>query len=1420
MDISLKIKRVIASVSAFALLVAYTPLALAQTFNDVPSDAWFFDYVEQGVDQGIFDSSDNFRPGDALNRAELVKIVVTAIDGLAGYEAPATPTFDDVPTDAWFYDYVEAAVAEGIVSGYTDANGNLTGQFGPGDTVNRAAATKILVNAFAIATDLNPGNTFGDVSSGDWFHDFVVTAYNQSVLDGYDNGNFGPADPVTRAQVAKLTQTAQNPVERVVASDDDDEPVVSSSDGDLEVSLNDDTAASATVPRSGHAIDLISIDLTAADDDVVLNNLVVTRGGVGVASDWENLYIYDGTERLTTGRSINSDTNVATFAINVEIDAGTTKSLRVVGDMASTATATNQHYFYVASASDVSSNAQAVVGDFPVTGNTFTTGQQTVTSLTVATGTQPANPQVGEQGAEIAAVKMTAGAENDIALHQITLTQNESLSVSNLENLELIVAGETVATADGFGDSERVTFVLDTPYIIPEGQIKNFFVNADIVGGRPGDDQIELYLDEDSDVIAIDQQYGFGASITNNLTTALVTELTLEGGDITITDNGPAATQIAQNDDNVPLFDITVVSDRHVLVKEMDLTARIGIGGDYTNVPASTTTTASEITDLGGTANLQTGFQTANNQGTGGTSALITGQVFSVAVSGTTYYCAVTNTVANTTTTDVTTDCPSVSLNTTGGADVFEITTGIDPYQWLENVGIVDIDTEQTLQGPVTAFNSTTTKSGVTNTTYAKQFTEDYDIFAGETRHLRVEGDIHQNMPSGLEIDVQTSFDVANGDIKDVDSNKDVTADTIVGEALTSNAMTVKQNSLTVSATSNVVSQEIVAGETDVDMFQFAAQAGDAGDIVVKKVNVRFYADTTTTFAAGAAGDTAANDHVISASLYNGNDLVAGPEALQLTGGTTFAADTTTIYYKALFDGLNEVISKGSTNTYTVKVDLQKGNGTTFYLAADMVPSNDIIAEDDDANTINANSGNLNGGANPNPMVTAINNGTLSADSTSGSAVADVLAGGATDQLVAQYKFTAEKEAFNVSKLTVTNQTTGDFESAAEDTNVLTGIKLVYENVNGQEVTVNDTLTSGSREVSLVDNFYIPKDESRTLKIYADTSTITSGTFTLSGKKFRLGLFESNTTQSQFKAVGAASSEAQILQGPSGATLPNTIKNSANIQTFVVRRARPVFSDVAQSTTQMPTTNGTLYKFNVAANGGPVTIARLVFDVTSSGSITDIYDFDFQRNGGTITGLNIYGVGATGATDAALNIEDSALNSGLQDAETGTGGSVTDGLYKVIVTFDNEEIIETTDGEVEYTLKASINGATTDDTVTTSIATGDEETEVSSVAANFDNDNGFSNTTLLSDDGGANQALFTTAAATDYLGNSTTVSASRNVIWSDQSGGDANGGTATQAVHTYPTIASGNVTDATGTADYTNGYLLDIDDLASYSYSK
>lgn len=55
--------------------------------------------------------------------------------------------FRDVPVSAWFAPYINFIVTNGIASGYTDAQGHPTGAFGPGDPVTYAQIAKIALVA-------------------------------------------------------------------------------------------------------------------------------------------------------------------------------------------------------------------------------------------------------------------------------------------------------------------------------------------------------------------------------------------------------------------------------------------------------------------------------------------------------------------------------------------------------------------------------------------------------------------------------------------------------------------------------------------------------------------------------------------------------------------------------------------------------------------------------------------------------------------------------------------------------------------------------------------------------------------------------------------------------------------------------------------------------------------------------------------------------------------------------------------------------------------------------------------------------------------------------------------------------------------------------------------------------------------------
>ncbi len=159
---------------------------------------WAQDYITELVSLGIVEGYDDgtFLPNNPVNRAEFLKMVMGAL----AFDVPdsvSETAFTDVPADSWYAPYIQTAYEQGIVEGYDN------GTFGPGSEINRAEAVKILLGAAGI--EVHPDiSLFPDVSIDDWFGPYVSMASSLGLIGGYDNGNFGPGDPMTRAQVCKV----------------------------------------------------------------------------------------------------------------------------------------------------------------------------------------------------------------------------------------------------------------------------------------------------------------------------------------------------------------------------------------------------------------------------------------------------------------------------------------------------------------------------------------------------------------------------------------------------------------------------------------------------------------------------------------------------------------------------------------------------------------------------------------------------------------------------------------------------------------------------------------------------------------------------------------------------------------------------------------------------------------------------------------------------------------------------------------------------------------------------------------------------------------------------------------------------------------------------------------------------------------
>jgi hypothetical protein len=352
--------------------------------------------------------------------------------------------------------------------------------------------------------------------------------------------------------------------------------------GGLEVSLASDTPASTTLPQGADSVKFTKVKLMASSGSADVDQLKFKLGGIGAVSNISDAYLYDGSMRLTDGRSVNSNTRMVTFsALDIELDAGESTYLTVRADTSTSASGGDTANFGITSEGDISASA-SVSGNFPITGNTMTFAAEQAGSIDVDATGSISNPTLGEKEAEIANFTLETNSE-DGHLHELTLNVDDA---ADHENYKLWDGSEMLATGESDGD-ELITFSLTNPLFLEEGDSENLEVTADI-GGDSGDN-ISVAVEEPSDVVAVGDDFGFNLQVNissantggngydNTSCASGATDCSyseVEGGDLTFAFNGPSAQDIQVDGDDQVLMDFTITTGNYVEIEELPVIIR------------------------------------------------------------------------------------------------------------------------------------------------------------------------------------------------------------------------------------------------------------------------------------------------------------------------------------------------------------------------------------------------------------------------------------------------------------------------------------------------------------------------------------------------------------------------------------------------------------------------------------------------------------------------------------------------------------------------------------------------------------------------------------------------------------------------------------------------------------------------------
>jgi len=273
---------------------------------------------------------------------------------------------------------------------------------------------------------------------------------------------------------------------------------------------------------------------------VVVTSVTLDRIGISADSTLANVYLFDGTTRLTDAASVSTGkiTFNATSGI-FTVPANSTVTIIVKSDLAASS---NGQTIGVALSAVVSNGTLS--STLPIAGNLHNIASATLATVAVS-GVLPANTTTDPvAGVRIWESTFTVGNRN-VNFTKLALKQINSIDKADISNFQLLVDGTVVSTVASLDANGYVTFTFDK--VLTTGS-RNVKVLADINGGSSR--YVQMSLRNKADIEVKDSEYGVYVSATGLPATAGY--LQVNSGVFTITtDNGSLPYTIANNSSNV-----------------------------------------------------------------------------------------------------------------------------------------------------------------------------------------------------------------------------------------------------------------------------------------------------------------------------------------------------------------------------------------------------------------------------------------------------------------------------------------------------------------------------------------------------------------------------------------------------------------------------------------------------------------------------------------------------------------------------------------------------------------------------------------------------------------------------------------------------------------------------------------------------
>jgi flagellar hook assembly protein FlgD len=185
------------------IIIGFPDANFCGGFTDIPANSPFCKALALLYYKGVFTGypDGTFRLHAPINRAEVVKVVLLALDYNILSDDGTNLGFWDVIRRSWYMPYLRTARVNGIIHGYPD------GSFRPESSINRVELLKVFLEASDITIPRCNVAPYPDTPVDyltRWYIDYACFAKAFGLMRTDANGNFNPAQPMTRGDVVDL----------------------------------------------------------------------------------------------------------------------------------------------------------------------------------------------------------------------------------------------------------------------------------------------------------------------------------------------------------------------------------------------------------------------------------------------------------------------------------------------------------------------------------------------------------------------------------------------------------------------------------------------------------------------------------------------------------------------------------------------------------------------------------------------------------------------------------------------------------------------------------------------------------------------------------------------------------------------------------------------------------------------------------------------------------------------------------------------------------------------------------------------------------------------------------------------------------------------------------------------------------------